>query len=148
MPLALEALGKCPQIDKDRAMIAYPFVLLVCHYGWTVFYAITPVFIAQAFGIDLTIGQYLGIAILAVLCTFASIGSVGYSCILLFAIICGPLGLPLEPTILVGIATISVFDPFLSANQAFFSCGMTAWLAAKPLKSGMHDDSADMEPNQ
>jgi proton glutamate symport protein len=136
MPLALEALGECPQVDKERAMIAYPFVLLVCHYGYAVFFAIIPVFIAQVFGIDLTLFQYLSIAVLAVLVTLASMGSIGLSHILLFSIICRPLGLPLEPTILVGMAVFSIIDPLASGNQTFFSCGTTAWLAAKPVKNG------------
>ncbi len=146
MPLALESLERCHQIDKNKAMVAYPFVLLVCHYGYAVFFAITPVFIAQVFGIDLTLSQYLVMALLAVLCAIASIGSVGVSAILLFSLICGPFGLPLEPTILVGLAIMSVLGPFMAGNQAFFSCGLTAWLAAKPVENGIQEDHAVIEP--
>jgi proton glutamate symport protein len=136
LPIALEALEKCPKVDKDRAMIAYPFVLLVCYYGYAVYFSMVSVFIAQVFGMDLTISQYIGIALLSVLCSIASIGGVGYSCVLVFSIICGPLGLPLEPTILVALATVSILAPLMSGNQAFFSCGITAWMAAKSVKNG------------
>jgi len=128
MPIGLEALGKNKAIDGNQAMAAFPFALLVCHATYAMFYTMTAVFIAQAFGVDLSIGQYLGVVLLGVMATVAAIGTIGMAFVLLLSIVCGPLGLPLEPAILVGMAVVSIIDPLLSAVQALFACGVTTLL--------------------
>ena len=125
MPLGLETLNKSDQINKTQASAAFPFALLVCHSTYAVFFALTPVFVGQAFRVDFTLWQYLAIACLAILSTVAATGSIGMSYVLLLSIVCGPLGLPPEPAILVGMAAVSLLGPLMAGIQALFGCGVT-----------------------
>lgn len=131
MPIGLERLKNYPQIDSSQATAAYPFALLVCHYAYAAFFALTPVFVGQAFGVSFTPGQYLAIAFLALLCVVSAIGTIGLSYVLLLAIVCGPLGLPLEPAVVVGMAAVSIVDPIISGVQALFGCGVATLVADK-----------------
>ncbi len=131
MPIGLERLKSYPQIDRAQTMAAYPFALLVCHYAYAAFFALTPVFVGQAFGVVFTPWQYLAIALLAMLCVVSAIGTIGLSYVLLLSIICGPLGLPLEPAVVVGMAAVSIVDPIISGVQALFGCGVATLVVDK-----------------
>ena len=130
MPIGLEAMGRCHQVDKNQTLAAFPFALLICHYPRAVFYGMIPVFISQAFSIDLGPGQYLLLAVLALLATIAAIGSIG-TYVFLLPIICAPLGLPVEPAILIGLGVASLLNPLIAAIQAVFGCGVTTMLVKK-----------------
>jgi Na+/H+-dicarboxylate symporter/ABC-type amino acid transport substrate-binding protein len=129
MPIGLERLQDYPRLDRAQITAAYPFALLVCHYAYAAFFALTPVFVGQAFGVAFTPGQYLAIAFLALLCVVSAIGTIGLSYVLLLAIVCGPLGLPLEPAVVVGMAAVSIVDPIISGVQALFGCGVATLVA-------------------
>jgi|GEM_PF-125104 len=131
MPIGLERLQSYPQLDRAQITAAYPFALLVCHFAYAAFFALTPVFVGQAFGVAFTPGQYIAIAFLALLCVVSAIGTIGLSYVLLLAIICGPLGLPLEPAVVVGMAAVSIVDPIISGVQALFGCGVATLVADK-----------------
>jgi len=109
-------------------MAAFPLSLLICHCGYAVFFSLTPVFIGQVFQVDFSLGQYCFIVLGALLSAVAAIGTIGMSYVLLLSIVCGPLGLPLEPAVLVGMALVAIIDPLISAVQALFGCGMTTVL--------------------
>lgn len=130
MPIGLEAMGRCHQVDKNQTMAAFPFALLICHYPRAVFYSMIPVFISQAFDIDLNLGQYLLMALMAMLATIAAIGSIG-TYVFLLPIVCTPLGLPVEPAILIGMGVTSLLNPLIAAIQAVFGCGVTTMLVEK-----------------
>lgn len=128
MPLGLEALGRFRNINQEQAMAAFPLALLICHCGYAAFFTLTPLFIGQVFGVEFTLGQYGFILLGAVLSTVASIGTIGLSFVTLLSIVCVPLGLPLEPAMLVGLALVAITDPLISASQVIFGCGVTTLL--------------------
>ena len=136
MPLGLEALRSSPQVDREQALAVFPVALLICHSTYAVFFGLMPVFIGQVFGVTFSFGQYLFIVVGAMLSTFAAVGTIGLSYVMLLAIVCTPLGLPLEPAVLAGTALVALLDPAMSAIQALFGCGMTAVLVDKPARHG------------
>ncbi len=132
MPVGIEAFKKNNKhVNGDQAVTVLPLAILVCSLSYTVFYSIMPIFIAQVFGVELGVFEYCFIIVGAVLCTLASIGSVGLSFIMFLSITCVPLNLPLEPAFISGVGVIAVLDPVLSLAQAIFSCGMTTFLIDK-----------------
>ena len=137
MPIGLSILGSCRRLNADRAVMVFPFSLLVCQYAFAVFFAMTPVFIAQVFGVELSLFHYVAIGMLAVLATLAAIGTVGMAYVMLLSIVCVPLGLPVDPAVLVGLAAVSIAGPFMAGVQAVFGCGVSALLA------GSDRDGAD-----
>lgn len=145
MPIGLEALGKFRNINHDQAMAAFPLSLLICHSTYAVFFSIIPIFIGQVFGVEFTLFQMAGIVLGAVLCTVAAIGTIGMSYVLLLSIVCTPLGLPLEPAVMVGMAVVAVLDPLMSAIQALFGCGLTALMVEKKEQEPAYPDASPQE---
>ena len=138
MPLGLELLGNYPKINKNQSVAAFPFALLICHYPKALFYTMVPIFIGQAFGIEFTLIQYMVILLMSALATLAAIGGIGTH-VFLLPIVCTPLGLPLDPAILIGLAISSVLNPLFAAVQAIIGCGVTTLLVEKtgePWKEG------------
>lgn len=131
MPLGLEALRSSLKVNREQALAVFPVTLLICHSTYAVFFGLMPVFIGQVFGVTFSLGQYLFIVMGAMLSTFAAVGTIGLSYVMLLAIVCTPLGLPLEPAVLAGTALVALLDPAMSAIQALFGCGMTAMIVDK-----------------
>lgn len=100
-----------------------------------------PVFISQAFSIDLGVGQVLLIAVLGLLATIAAIGSIG-TYVFLLSVVCNPLGLPVEPAILIGLGVTSLLNPLIAAIQAVFGCGVTTLLVKKSGDRGPVDPTS------
>ncbi|WP_161788449.1 cation:dicarboxylate symporter family transporter [Desulfonatronum thiodismutans] len=138
MPLGMDALrgladrqpGMPPGLDQDQAMAAFPLFLMACHCGFTIFFCLVPIFIGQVFQVEFTLAQYAFIVFGAALSAVAATGALAMSHVLLLPIICDPLGLPVEPAILVGYALLTVMTPFSAAVQTLFSSGLTALVVA------------------
>ena len=79
---------------------------------------------------EFTLAQYVFIVFGAALSAVAATGALAMSHVLLLPIICEPLGLPVEPPILVGYALLTVMSPFSAAVQTVFSSGLTAMVVA------------------
>ena len=79
---------------------------------------------------EFTLAQYAFIVFGAALSAVAATGALAMSHVLLLPIICEPLGLPVEPAILVGYALLTVMSPFSAAVQTVFSSGLTAMVVA------------------
>ncbi|MFW6037462.1 MAG: cation:dicarboxylate symporter family transporter [Desulfonatronovibrio sp.] len=152
MPLGMEALrglteGNCPDkspgrqsgrrhgLDQDQTMAAFPLFLMACHCGFVIFFCLIPIFIGQVFQVEFTIAHYAFIVFGAALSALAATGSLAMSHVLLLPIICDPLGLPVEPAILVGYALLTIMSPFSAAVQTLFSSGLTAMVVSLPFKS-------------
>lgn len=138
MPLGMDALrgpadrqsGEPPGLDQDQAMAAFPLFLMACHCGFTIFFCLVPIFIGQVFQVEFTLAQYTFIVFGAALSALAATGALAMSHVLLLPIICDPLGLPVEPALLVGYALLTVMSPFSAAVQTVFSSGLTALVVA------------------
>ncbi|WP_146164882.1 cation:dicarboxylase symporter family transporter, partial [Desulfonatronum sp. SC1] len=143
MPLGMDALrgladrqpGMPPGLDQDQAMAAFPLFLMACHCGFTIFFCLVPIFIGQVFQVEFTLAQYAFIVFGAALSAVAATGALAMSHVLLLPIICDPLGLPVEPAILVGYALLTVMTPFSAAVQTLFSSGLTALVVANQTAS-------------
>jgi proton glutamate symport protein len=72
LPLTMEITEKEVGVQNDVASFVLPIGATVNMDGTSLYQAVAAVFIAQAFGMDLTLGQQLGIILTA---TLASIGS-------------------------------------------------------------------------
>jgi proton glutamate symport protein len=138
MPLGMEALrgltDKSPGgqserrhgLDQDQTMAAFPLFLMACHCGFTIFFCLVPIFIGQVFQVEFTLAHYAFIVFGAALSALAATGALAMSHVLLLPIICDPLGLPVEPAILVGYALLTIMSPLSAAVQTLFSSGLTA----------------------
>lgn len=95
MPVALRCVGYMG-VDRDYAAFAVPLGASVKMDGCGAIYpAIASVFIAQYFGIELSLAQYVAIMLASVLGSFGTAGVPG-TAIVMATVVLGAAGLPLE----------------------------------------------------
>ncbi len=104
LPVTMEQVEKGLGVSNDVASFVLPVGVTINMDGTSLYQAVAAVFIAQVFGIDLTLGQQLTIVLTA---TLASIGSAGVpgAGIVMLIIVLNAVGLPVE-----GLALILAID--------------------------------------
>jgi Na+/H+-dicarboxylate symporter len=96
MPVALRCVTHNLGVDRDYAAFAVPLGASIKMDGCGAIYpAIAAVFIAQYFGIDLSLGQYLIILLASVLGSFGTAGVPG-TAVVMATVVLSAAGLPLE----------------------------------------------------
>jgi Na+/H+-dicarboxylate symporter len=96
MPVALRCVTHNLGVDRDYAAFAVPLGASIKMDGCGAIYpAIASVFIAQYFGIDLSLGQYLIILLASVLGSFGTAGVPG-TAVVMATVVLSAAGLPLE----------------------------------------------------
>ncbi len=108
MPVALRAVTHNLGVDKDYAAFAVPLGASIKMDGCGAIYpALTSVFVAQYFGIDLSLNQYFVILLASVLGSFGTAGVPG-TAIVMVTLVLSAAKLPLE-----GIALLVAIDRIL-----------------------------------
>ena len=108
MPVALRAVTHNLGVDKDYAAFAVPLGASIKMDGCGAIYpALTAVFVAQYFGIDLSLNQYFVILLASVLGSFGTAGVPG-TAIVMVTLVLSAAKLPLE-----GIALLVAIDRVL-----------------------------------
>ena len=93
LPVTMDCAEKNLGVDKEISSFVLPIGATVNMDGTSVYQAVAAVFIAQAFGLDLSLGAQLGIIVTA---TLASIGAaaVPSAGIVMLVIVLGQAGIP------------------------------------------------------
>lgn len=108
MPVAIRCATHNLGVDKDYAAFAVPLGASIKMDGCGAIYpALTSVFVAQYFGLDLSINQYFVILLASVLGSFGTAGVPG-TAIVMVTLVLSAAGLPLE-----GIALLVAIDRIL-----------------------------------
>ncbi len=108
MPVAMRSATHNLGVDKDYAAFAVPLGASIKMDGCGAIYpALTAVFVAQYFGIDLSLNQYFVILLASVLGSFGTAGVPG-TAIVMVTLVLSAAGLPLE-----GIALLVAIDRVL-----------------------------------
>lgn len=111
MPLTERVTSESLGVPKSYASFAVPFGAAVKMDACTALYpAVSAIFVAQFFGIHLTIGHYLLIAAIAVLGSAATAGVSG--AVVMLTLVLSTLGLPLE-----GVGLLVSIDPILDMGR-------------------------------
>lgn len=107
MPLAQRIVTRRLGVDRDYASFASPFAATTKMDGCAAIYpALAAIFVAQVFGVDLGIGDYLLIAFVSVVGSAATAGLTG--AVVMLTLTLSTLGLPLE-----GVGLLLAIDPVL-----------------------------------
>lgn len=104
LPVTLEQVEKGLGVSNDVASFVLPIGVTINMDGTSLYQAVAAVFIAQVFGIDLTLGQQLTIILTATLASIGSAGVPGAGMVMLI-IVLNAVGLPVE-----GLALILAID--------------------------------------
>jgi len=122
LPLTMEAVTQNSKVSEKIASFVLPIGATVNMDGTALYQGIAVIFIAQIYGVAMSLDQQLVIVVTAVL---ASIGaaSVPMSGLVMMSIILGAVGLPLEGVALV-LAVDRILDMFRTmVNVLGDSCG-------------------------
>jgi len=134
LPVTMECAEENLGVSEEIASFVLPLGSTVNMDGTALYQGVATVFIAQVFGIDLTIGQQLTIVLMATLASIGAAGVPGVGVITL-AMVLETLGLPLE-----GIALILGVDRFLDmARTAVNITGDSAVAVIVARSEGMLD---------
>jgi len=104
LPLTMERVEKELKVHSDIASFVLPVGVTINMDGTSCYQAIAAIFIAQVFGIDLTIGQMLIIVLTATLSSIGTPGIPGGSIVMLIVVLTA-VGIPVE-----GLALIMGID--------------------------------------
>jgi Na+/H+-dicarboxylate symporter len=104
LPVTMEQVEKGLGVSNDVASFVLPIGVTINMDGTSLYQAVAAVFIAQVFGIDLTLGQQLTIILTATLASIGSAGVPGAGMVMLI-IVLNAVGLPVE-----GLALILAID--------------------------------------
>jgi Na+/H+-dicarboxylate symporter len=118
LPATIKASRENHGVSKGISSFVLPMGATINMDGTAIYQGVTALFIAQAFGIDLSMGDYLVIMLTA---TLASIGSAGVpgAGLIMLSLVLTSVGLPLE-----GVAIIAGIDRILDmARTSTNVCG-------------------------
>ncbi|MDD4673818.1 MAG: dicarboxylate/amino acid:cation symporter [Bacteroidales bacterium] len=104
LPVTMEQVEKGLGVSNDVASFVLPIGVTINMDGTSLYQAVAAVFIAQVFGIDLTLGQQLTIILTATLASIGSAAVPGAGMVMLI-IVLNAVGLPVE-----GLALILAVD--------------------------------------
>jgi Na+/H+-dicarboxylate symporter len=107
IPVTLRSVEKRLGVDNSTASFIVPFGATINMDGTAIMQGVATVFIANVYGIDLTLSSYLTVIIMAVLASIGTAGVPGVGLIML-AMVFDQVGLPVE-----GIALIIGVDRLL-----------------------------------
>ena len=95
LPLTIEAVEEKDGVSQSVASLTLPLGATINMNGTALLEGVAAIFIAQAYGIDLTFGQQVIVALTAVL---AAVGSAGIPMagIVMMSVVLSAVGLPLE----------------------------------------------------
>lgn len=129
LPVTMEQVEKGLGVHNDISSFVLPVGVTINMDGTSLYQAVATVFIAQVFGIDLTLVQLLTILITAVLASIGSAGVPGAGMVMLI-IVLNSVGLPIE-----GLALILAIDRPLDMLRTVVNVTGDAMIATLIAKS-------------
>jgi proton glutamate symport protein len=131
IPFALRGLKEGLKINKDVADLVLPLGITINPPGSVFHFALSALFIADLYGVEISLNQYFLIFIGAALAGIAASGAPGVAALSMIAIILQPLGLPVDVAVILLAAIDPIVDPVLTMVNVHANCATTAMVAKK-----------------
>jgi Na+/H+-dicarboxylate symporter len=131
IPSALRGLKEELKINKDVTDLVLPLGITLNPPGSVFHFAISALFIADLYRVELGLDQYVLIFIGAALAGIAASGAPGVAALSMIAIILQPLGLPVDVAVILLAAIDPIIDPVLTMVNVYANCAMTVLVAKK-----------------
>lgn len=129
IPSAMWSLKEDLNIDKDVTDLVLPLGITLNPPGSVCHFALCSLFIANLYGVALTLDQYVIIFVGSALAGIAASGAPGIAALSMIAIILQPLGLPLDVALILLAAIDPIVDPVLTVVNVHANCATTAFVA-------------------
>ncbi len=133
IPSAINALEDNLKFEKVSTNLFVPLGVTIARYGNVLFFALGSIFVAQLYGADLGITDYLMIVVGSVFAGIATTGATGILTLPMIGIVLEPLGLPFETAFIIFVAIDPIIDPIRTLLIVLTNMTSTAYLA-EPLQ--------------
>ncbi|EXJ14833.1 dicarboxylate/amino acid:cation symporter [Imhoffiella purpurea] len=110
MPIMIESLIERLGFARSQVELLVPLSVSLLRIGPMVYYACATLFIAQLYGIQLSITELALVVTASVMAGFASAGMTGLAVVSLIGVSCGYLGLPFEAAFMLFLAVDPICD--------------------------------------
>lgn len=130
IPSALNALINNFKVDQRVADLLIPLGVTINSPASVLQFAISSIFIAQIYGVDLEFSQLLMVFIGAILAALASSSAPSIVALSMIAMILDPLGLPSGVAVILLVAIDPVVDPIVTALNVQSNCALTVVVEA------------------
>jgi len=122
LPSAIDALTRNLKTPVSGTELVMPLGVTMFRFGPAFYFAICTIFIAQMYGRDLAVVDYLFIILASVLASIASTGTTSVLTISLVSLVCVPLRLPFEAALALFIAADPFVDSFRTLAIVYGNC--------------------------
>jgi proton glutamate symport protein len=139
IPSAIDALTrnlKTPLIGTELVM---PLGVTMFRFGPAFYFSICTVFVAQMYGTDLAVLDYVFIVFASVLAALASTGTTSILTISLVSLVCVPLRIPFEAALALFIAADPFVDSFRTLAIVYGNCAASVLVTGGESKSDAID---------
>ena len=126
IPSATASLADKLGFSRKDVEFLLPLGITLFRFGPVLYYAFTTIFVAQLYGIPISIPGYAVILVGAILTGLASAGTSGVLTISLLGVVFQPLGLPLEAALALLVTVDPVIDMFRTACIVMPNCAAVA----------------------
>lgn len=122
IPSAIEALHDRFKYSRTGTKLVIPLGITVCRHGTVMIFALTTMFLAQLYQVEIGITQIAFILIGVVIAGMASAGAPGIVAISMLGMVLTPLGLPLESAFILLLAIDPITEPLLTLINVQSNC--------------------------
>jgi Na+/H+-dicarboxylate symporter len=131
IPSSVTALVDGLGFSRSDIELIVPLGITLFRFGPILYYAFTTVFVAQLYGVSLSVETYAFILVAAVFTGLASAGTTGVLTLSLIGVIFQPLGLPLEAALALLVIIDPVCDIFRTVSIVLPNCAAAAMIYRK-----------------
>jgi proton glutamate symport protein len=142
IPSAIDALTRNLKTPLNGTELVMPLGVTMFRFGPAFYFAICTIFVAQMYGTELGITDYIFIVFASVLAALASTGTTSVLTISLVSMVCVPLKLPFEAALALFIAADPFVDSFRTLAIVYGNC------AASVLVTGGESPADDLASPQ
>ena len=130
IPYAQEALVRM-RFQSSPVELMIPLSFTVNRIGSTAYYAVSTLFIANVYGVDLGLAGLATVLIGSMLAGLASAGSTGVLTVATTAVVCDLIGLPSEAMIVLLIAVDPVMDMIRTSTHVYGNLAVASFVCDK-----------------
>jgi len=131
IPSAMCGLKEGLHLSREATDLVLPLGITLNPPGSVCHFALSALFIAQLYGVELGINQYAIIFIGAILAGIGASGAPGIAALSMIIIVLQPLGLPADVALILLAAIDPIIDPFLTVINVHANCATTALVAPR-----------------
>ncbi|MGM0519482.1 MAG: dicarboxylate/amino acid:cation symporter [Campylobacterota bacterium] len=131
IPSALSSLTKEMKYDEEKVDLIIPIGITLARFGTILIFSIMGIYLAQVYGLELTLTQIAFIIFSSILAGAATAGAPGEIASASIAIVLTPLGLPVETAITVLLLTNPITDPVITTINVGGNILTTTFIAEK-----------------